>query len=263
MIVIFCALFKEAKSLIDHYNLKLESKYKHFQVFVSDDISLVVTGVGRNNMAQAVGFAMASLENISFAINIGVCAGEKVGDAFVINSIYEDSTSRFFYPDLVLKTELPESKLVTLDKVSTELSGNSIFDMEGSAFFDACSSFLAPSNIALFKVVSDSNGKINDPESIVDLIAKNINVFDAYIESIHLNFSSNTSTINEDKLLSLFEYYSEELKLSEYMRIELLRMLRFSMLSGIDICDEIDKFLPVESRREGKKVLDELYKRFI
>ena len=57
MIYIACAIYKEAKPLIEKYNLKRIDDGK-FQIFRNDTVTLIITGSGQTNAAIALTYLL-------------------------------------------------------------------------------------------------------------------------------------------------------------------------------------------------------------
>ena len=124
MVYIFCAFYGECSGLIKHYNLKKRQtdKYYRFDVFENENqpVRIILTGQGSVMAAAAVSGA-ASFFGINAEdaiINVGTCAGDyEPGQVFICNKITEEATGRTFYPDMILRSGLPERELVTVPVV--------------------------------------------------------------------------------------------------------------------------------------------------
>ncbi len=266
MIYIFCALYKEAQPLIEHYDLHKCDEYSPFDSFIGDQIVLIISGVGKVRIASAVGFVFGKHKpsKSDFALNLGSCAGLMPGNAYLINSIHDVSSGRDFYPDMIYSSCIQEGKVITSDTVVNSVdSDNCLYDMEASAFYESASLYFAPSGISVIKCVSDSgidNGVT--AASIYEAISANVELISEYISTL-ISVSDQGLEYDSSELEQLLDEYSEELHTSEYMRIELKAIIKYCLLSKIDFEQLISVYLPVNDRKEGKRVLEKLYEEFV
>ena len=78
MINFVVALASEAKPLISHYGLTLQSHRRGFPLYAGTDLRLVVTGIGRVRVAAGTAFLAGSNSDASGPwLNIGI-AGHRL-----------------------------------------------------------------------------------------------------------------------------------------------------------------------------------------
>ncbi|MFQ5525799.1 MAG: hypothetical protein ACE5GX_06005 [Thermoanaerobaculia bacterium] len=161
MTFLMVALQSEARPLVRHFGLTGTDAPSPYRIYGSDEITLVVTGVGRVACAAATAYAFAhagEARNRAW-INVGIAghASAAVGSARVANKITERGTGRAWYPNLVFDSPVPTAELVTVDEPELNGPGEALYDMEGSAFFAVASRFSVIELLHVFKVVSDND----------------------------------------------------------------------------------------------------------
>lgn len=167
MIYILVALKSEAQAFVDKYKLKKE-KLKNYTFFTNNDIKLIVTGVGIQNMQLASQFLCKKYsfnENDKF-LNIGICGANK---NYKIGTILQIGNIEYKNQQYSLDKNL--NNITCLDKEMEDDIYN-IVDMESYGFYNE---FKNMKYRYIFKVVSDHF----EPKSITKdktktLIFKNI-----------------------------------------------------------------------------------------
>lgn len=164
MILIVCALMPEAKPLVQHFKLKKDFSVKEHELFRSEEIELIVSGVGKVKSAIA---ATALLQRHQgrkdlCAANIGICGSVKEcapGKLYFVNKITDQATAKSYFPDILLQHGLPEASLATFEKPvqKSELLEPTfdLVDMEAAGFMLAAQMYVYPQQILCAKVVSD------------------------------------------------------------------------------------------------------------
>ena len=263
MLIIVCAMYSEAKPLIDKLGLTRVSDSR-FDEYANDTVKLVVSGVGAIASAVAVSM-MCTKYNFSkhdFIINVGCCAGENKGQAYIINKITDMITGRTFYPDMLYKSDLSEAEVVSVSTIvgNDDVKAGKLYDCESAGFYQASAQYAGPHQIRIIKVVSD-NG---DYENVT---AKQITELIAGVADEIVKFSGNIIGQQLDPKENTDEL-CEMLKCSKVMSDSLKQLIKYCALSDIDyasvIKEDIEQgVIPVSSKREGKIYLDELRKRLL
>lgn len=278
MIYIFTAFYAEAKSIIAHYDLKMQQKQAavRFDVFSNDDIRLVITGVGEINAAAAVANigGVYGIGADDVIVNIGSCAAES-GRIFLINKITERSTGRTFYPDMLLKSDMDECEAVTVAKPLKEAEienlpdndaqASCVYDMEAAAVYQAASLFVGPHRMHFIKVVSDSGERI-DQSRITEVFAEANDKICGYIDK--LTETGNTYVAARDSKMYDLEQIAADMRCSKVMGDQLGQLIKYCILSRIDYESAIKEFydsgkLPCSSKKDGKICLEELKYRLL
>lgn len=199
MVYVFCAFYGECSGLIKHYNLKKRQtdKYYRFDVFENENqpVRIILTGQGSVMAAAAVSGAASffGIKAEDAIINVGTCAGDyEPGQVFICNKITEEATGRTFYPDMILRSSLPERELVTapvvirksIHEYANKDSHNMVlYDMEAAAIYQAANLYVGPHRMGFVKVVSD-NGDIEGltPDFIKGLMAGAVDEIASYVD---------------------------------------------------------------------------------
>ena len=174
MIFIVVAMFCEAKPLIRHYGLKARMPMGRFRVYESEDVSLVISGVGKVASAAAVAYLYALYGEIKGAVwlNIGL-AGHKnmnIGSCFLVDKVVDIATGRSWYPGIVFPASCTDM-VYTVDVVETEYQKAGGYDMEAAGFYSIASSFSTVEFVHCIKIVCDTpeTPVVKDPGSLIDL----------------------------------------------------------------------------------------------
>lgn len=199
MVYVFCAFYGECSGLIKHYNLKKRQtdKYYRFDVFENENqpVRIILTGQGSVMAAAAVSGAASffGIKAEDAIINVGTCAGDyEPGQVFICNKITEEATGRTFYPDMILRSSLPERELVTAPVVirksiheyaNKDSHNMALYDMEAAAIYQAANLYVGPHRMGFIKVVSD-NGDIEGltPDFIKGLMAEVVDEIASYVD---------------------------------------------------------------------------------
>jgi len=159
MINIVCALPCEAKPLINRFKLRCISD-SVFPLYQNEEIFLIVSGIGKVAVSNAIAFLFVKTgENKNRAwLNYGI-AGHKslaIGENVIINKVTDSVTNRHYYPVVMENVKLQKKGIVTVDQPADNYAGDSLYDMEASAFMESISRYASIEFVKLFKVVSDN-----------------------------------------------------------------------------------------------------------
>ena len=217
---------------------------------------IVITGVG--------GCAISTISKIGLTpndhvLNVGICAGKDIGKGYLINQVISDVTGRRFYPDILFDSGAEEMSITTSDKVVTDVEDGMLYDMESSLVCDAVLKVIPPSNLAIYKVVSDSGDKFPTKNEVTKLIRDHIDEIKKIAELL-------TAKGDSKEYEFLPEGVFEEIRLTQYMRNELKDLEHYCAAAGREeeLLALIDKMrredrLPAKDKKAGREVLDEIY----
>ena len=217
----------------------------------------VVTGVG--------GFASKAIQGIELdpsdsVLNVGCSAGLK-GGCYLVNSVTDEDSGRRYYPDMLMGPVLPEAPLITSSSIVTDPRPGYLYDMEASVICAHAMKKLAPSRIAIVKAVSDDGSRRPSANEVTALLRG----YRKEIEQI-MEYLSREPQIRDYK--SLPGISADELKLTQYMKCEFEDLVHYCIVSGKTeklngILDEMRAggTLPVKDKRQGRRVLDEIFSR--
>ena len=241
--------------LMIHIFAAIDCEVKALKHLVSDDLEIVLTGIGKVNAAFAVGRTFhhgLTRQDLSsdVIINIGTCGSKDLHGLFMVNKITDDATGRDYYPDILRVEGLNEASLITVDEVKTDPEPGYLYDMEGSAIYQAGSKLISPDRIIFLKMVSD-NGDVGGvtEESVNELVESFLPEIEALIKSINERIVT-PSNDNNDRLYDL-------LKASASMKVQIDEFMRFARSMGEDenrVFDEAGA-REVTSRAGGKEVI--------
>ena len=277
MVYVFCAFYGECSGLIKHYNLKKRQtdKYYRFDVFENENqpVRIILTGQGSVMAAAAVSGAASffGIKAEDAIINVGTCAGNyEPGQVFICNKITEEATGRTFYPDMILRSNLPERELVTapvvirksIHEYANKDSHNMVlYDMEAAAIYQAANLYVGPHRMGFVKVVSD-NGDIEGltPDFIKGLMAEAVDEIASYVDM----FVTDTHDMcRAEESTQFTNQLCKDLHCSKVMENQVRQLIKYLSLEGTDYMTYINKLynegrLPAHDKKNGKVCLDEI-----
>jgi hypothetical protein len=290
MITIYCAIYQEAQELIRAYQLKKETKQKHFQVFSKEDagIRVVITGVGSVAAATAVAELSTCYppESSDVFLNFGSCAaGEDyaVGAVYLGHKITEACSGRTFYPDVLYRHPFAEEQIVSLAAVASSedlLKRDGLYDMESAAIYQSGNYYYCPHQMIFLKVVTDHGmtQQMNAKESLqvsdfVETMAKASPQVHSFVEKLRDISNQQRESVKNQRAIKLqtaedAKVLTEALHCSVTMQAELTQLLYYCRLTGTEYDKILKEYrrqgrLPTKDKREGKKLLEELKTRVL
>ena len=277
MVYVFCAFYGECSGLIKHYNLKKRQtdKYYRFDVFENENqpVRIILTGQGSVMAAAALSGAASffGIKAEDAIINVGTCAGNyEPGQVFICNKITEEATGRTFYPDMILRSGMPERELVTapvvirksIHEYANKDSHNMVlYDMEAAAIYQAANLYVGPHRMGFIKVVSD-NGDIEGmtPDFIKGLMAGAVDEIASYVD----RFVADTHDMcRAEESTQFTNQLCKDLHCSKVMENQVRQLIKYLSLEGTDYMTYINKLydegrLPAHDKKNGKVCLDEI-----
>ena len=217
---------------------------------------IVIMGVGGRAVDVIKGLG---LKPEDYVLNVGICAGTDIGKGYLINQVISGVTGRRFYPDVLFDSGASEMSITTSSDVVTSVEEGMLYDMESSLVCDTVLKVIPPSNLALYKVVSDNGEKFPSKNEVTQLIRQHV---DEIRKIAELLVGDETPKSYEFLPDSVFE----ELRLTQYMRNELKDIEHYCVAAGKE--DELlsllenmrrEERLPVKDKKAGREVLDEIY----
>ena len=217
---------------------------------------VIVTGAGGRVVDR---IKQLDLKPDDCVLNVGICAGPEKGEGYLINQVISSVTGRRFYPDILFESGAKEMTVTYSDEVVTSVGEGMLYDMESALICDAVLKMIPPSNLALYKVVSDSGENFPSANEVTQLIRAHLDEI-RKIASLLVGEEGNVS------YEFVPESIKEKLRLTQYMRNELKDLEHYCVASGRQ--DELLKLLsdmendgriPVKDKKAGREVLDEIY----
>nr|WP_321266934.1 hypothetical protein [uncultured Sulfurimonas sp.] len=153
MLYIMCALKPEAQAFVDKYKLSKSKQNK--------EISVIITGIGSNNMFEATQNIVKTMHKNDTIINVGICGGAK---EFAIGQLIDASKNNLTCVDKEV------SKSGKFELVDMESSGflRATKDIQKSYIFKVVSDYFEPHKVTkektkslIFNVIDDINNIIN------------------------------------------------------------------------------------------------------
>lgn len=279
MVYIFTALYCEAQIFIRQFHLAKNLENRWFQEFQNESASmrLTITGVGELAAAAAVS-SICSIYRPTpsdLLLNVGICAhtARKEG-IFICNQILELATGKTFYPDMLYRHPFCESAIVTgmmpwQAGKTPGTFGETLYDMEAAAVYQAGIRFFAPHQMIFLKVVSDNGSAAEvSKEQVTSLMQKYQDCIIDYLmqtAAITKEHSDHNNELNErDK--QIVETFCTDLHCSKAMRDSMRQYIRYMTLSGMDYISMIRELyeknlLPCKDKKEGKQRFEEFKRR--
>lgn len=184
MLIWVCALHCEAKPVIDFYRLKKSHEHSAFDVYRGDDMTCVISGVGKVASAAASAWIAAGYRDHTTLtwINLGVAgaAEHDIGELFLLNKVVDADSGQRYYPAPVAASSLSGSACLTLSQPSDDYRETTLFDMEASGFMYSALRFSSAELTQSLKIVSDNRKRQigrNRPQ-VSQLIHQHIDAID-------------------------------------------------------------------------------------
>ena len=217
---------------------------------------IVITGVGERAFDK---ISKIELTANDFVLNVGICAGSSVGKGYLINQVISLDSGRRFYPDILFESGAEEMPVSTSSKIVTEVAGGMLYDMESALICETVLKVIPPSNLALYKVVSDSGDKFPSANEVTALIREHADEIKKIAELLAAGGPAREYEFLPDSVF-------EDLRLTQYMRNELKDIEHYCVAAGR--ADELnsllakmreDGLIPARDKKAGREVLDEIY----
>ena len=269
-LLLHSAIHWEAAAIIKHYGLKKDLSFKSLEVFSNDEITYVISGIGKLKAACAVSRVLQTFKDPSKValINIGV-AGSKpkeyeVGTLLRIVSCKDLASGRSYYPELTLNFDIPEASIethdkpVTSDKIS-ELS-SSLVDMELAGALEAASHFITWDRVYSFKIVSDllEVGCLSK-KFVEDLVDKNLEAILKAIKQIQLYLESSPSILDIESV-NFVDQVADKIRLTSSQRAKLQETIKGAEVKGLEWKGQLEPYLKSkpQNKKEVSMLLDEV-----
>lgn len=243
MIYLLTAMFHEASALIQPYQLKKETDIHPFQTFSGDKARLIISGTGAVNASVAAAFLCTRYPPAAgdLFINLGICGGDPLkyqkGELVLANRLLDETTGRFYYPDMLFRHPFPEDGLCSAagPRTASPGFGCGLADMEGAFVFQAVSHFVSPDRILIVKTVTDYfEPEQVSKEKIRRILTDNAPMLRRWLDGVHA--ASTESAAASDRCIvtkrerKAMDNLAVQLKLTASMRITLDKHLKYFKL---------------------------------
>ena len=194
---IISALKAEAEPLAKFFGLKQDTSY-HYPFYDGDDIKIICTGVGRENIKNIlINFYERIPNNIQAQfVNIGIAGGKKkdckIGECFLINNVYDDKSKKVFNLNNNLESNCSTQNITTVSNPISDggSSYNTLVDMEAHEICSTISKLGLEDNLMIIKIVSDFmdiSKKDFSYDKVYDLVENNLNNINRLLNAFRNN----------------------------------------------------------------------------
>ena len=247
MINLVIALDCEARPIIEHYKLKRDQEHV-FPVYRSENMQLIVSGVGKLNAATATAYLAGMTPESTSWLNIGI-AGHKehaIGNIYAAHKITDHVTQQNWYPAFCFKPGVTTESACTFETPINDYHDDLLHDMEAAGFYQTANRFDSVEFVHCLKVISDNKDntthKINK-HMVTELISGQLDAIDIFIEKLSIelhNWNEITATP------SVYEAALKQWHFSTYQQHQLRQLVkRWSTLhtdNPNSLIEELSKF---------------------
>ncbi|MCX7884734.1 MAG: nucleoside phosphorylase [Caloramator sp.] len=269
MVFIVTALMLEASPLIEYYNLKKDMNINNYQVYKNEDITLIISGVGKIKAAMAAVYILSNFKckKEDILVNIGFCGANSLkynlGELIIINKIKDIDSGKDYYPDVYFGKNIKKETLCCSSKPIFKGDyiddNNILIDMESAGIMEAGQKFLYVHNTVILKIISDFlNPKNLDKEILKGYIKNNISLIDEIIYELKsLNDLLKNPFDKEEKIVNIL---CENLNFTEAMKKMLFKEVKKAKLKGLQPVNILNEFcnMEVKIKKEGKRVFEQI-----
>lgn len=285
MVEIFCAIYSEAKVLIQRLHLNKDVNFKRWDRFINEEktIALTITGIGKVNAASCVTAVLLQDED-PFVLSFGSAAYVKEipFGLYQANSICDIDTGMAYYPDLFIQTHCKEcgfltgsqlfssdentrmtiQPIINLQKYFKEINQKypsyHLYDMESSAIYESSNHFIGPHQMLFLRFPSDCDASKITSKEINDKVEL---VYDYLYEIIQniLLFQTKQKEIEEP----LIQQFQQHIHASNTMCNQINQIIQYCKTIEFDYTEIIQELLQekIKSKEDGKKVFNEFRRR--
>jgi adenosylhomocysteine nucleosidase len=263
MIYIQTALKCEAEIIIKKFGLKKLENERTFGMFGSDELLLLISGIGNLNAVSAVSYAMGKF-NPRIAINTGICGTlnpeYNLSQMLLINKITDSLSGKEYFPDMIIKTDIKEASIITSNSVVRESETEKtdcVYDMEAAGFFYGALKFLPPHKIHILKIVSDRlDGRHIKASEVTRMFEDNIDELEKYLLKVK-KLNANGSIEKDIKVKT--DRLAYALKLTETQRHMLYSysVYYYTAHGNVNMLDRY-KNIKVNDKNERNKILGDI-----
>jgi len=244
------ALPAESKPLRKWFQLKPVRHTKN--VYQSEEeLRLLVTGMGRNNVKQSFGRLGSGGTSSQFSLawlNVGIAGHRElpVGETMIANKISCAESAKSVFPTPVLSGK-NYGEVITVDEPELDYPQNAAYDMEASAFWNIASSNGALDLIQCCKLVSDNPS--NGVEKITTELIEEI--FHAASEEIRQHVD----------ILRELALKQQQLASDPIPYLEIASRIHLSVNQARQVRRLCQRFIALNRVRELENLLDVRYKK--
>lgn len=277
MLYIATALYIEATPFIQEFSLKKNSSHTKFEVFESEHITLIITGVSKLQAAIALTylFTLKPPTKEDILLNFGFCGSldkqYPLGQILMIHKIVQESNSRACYPDCLFPQPLKEATLFSCDTMITSENlhtlkiptDTALLDMEAYGIYQAALHFISQHQMFFLKMVSDYPEEGTTPQELLyrckKLIEEETTLLLTWCKQYKdFTYQQPVPTFEKEEE-ALIDAVTTKLHLTTTMSLSLKQHLFYAKCLHRPIVDLLEGFLKEEqvveckSKTEGKE----------
>jgi nucleoside phosphorylase len=270
-LVLITALSSEASPFITAWEMKpvrSSPLLERFQVAATSDRKtfVAVSGIGKLKSATATAAVYSALshDHSPLVANIGIAGAPtgfcELGSVFLVNKVRDVASNLRFYPDILIRHRFTEAALETYDApVTSAPPVQALVDMEAAGFMQAATLLVAPSEIAVIKVVSDfCDGTRTTSTAAHELIVRHVSDISDHLDAMRQEVSEHPRlSASERELLDAVVAGSH---FSQTQRLELTRALVHRKAKDLSFIDELKNAIaqPARAKPERSAVFQRL-----
>jgi adenosylhomocysteine nucleosidase len=157
MIRFVTALTAEATPIVERF--RMTRREGSFPIYISDNVSLVVSGMGKRASAAATAYLHARTEENPNPVwvNVGIAGHQTFtpGKLLVAHTIRDEATGKCWFPPQ-LSRSAAKAEVITVEQTETVFDSEAVYDMEASGFYPTASFFSTGEFVQCLKIVSDN-----------------------------------------------------------------------------------------------------------
>ena len=160
MIHLVVALPAEARPLASHFSLRAAAEASLFPIYEGEQMSLIVSGIGKTAAAAAVAYLFARSGEVRnrawLNLGIGGHRARPVGEPLLAHKVVDEGSGRSWFPPAAFEASCSSCVVRTVDRVELGYPGDGVYDMEAAGFYATASRLATSELVQVVKVVSDN-----------------------------------------------------------------------------------------------------------
>ncbi len=192
MIHVVAALTAEARPLVTHFQLERTPELEPVAFFRGADLTLIVSGVGKEAAATAVDQLARAVptERPAVWLNVGVAGHRQldIGTAVMARAVTDADSGQVYRLSPPEEVHLEVGEVRTVSHVETQYESDALFDMEAAAFCERAVVHAPTELVQVLKIVSDNRrtGTLCvSARQVQGLVEENFPRIDRLVASLH------------------------------------------------------------------------------
>ena len=246
--------------MISHYRLSRLMREQAFPVYRNDSITLTQTGIGKTAMAAGVAYTYAIFAGTKSRVwlNVGVAGHPQftIGQALLAHKITDQDRDKSWYPPLITEPPCPTETLLTRSRPETGYGQETLYDMEGSGFYETASRFSSSELVQCFKIVSDNRSNPADSfgaEQVAALIAGRLDLIDILIAQMKA-----LAVAPESQVIDFVDRFTRRWRFSHQQSLHLKSLLHRLVLLDPKKCPRPEQLAKLKNARAVLTYLEDI-----